>query len=98
LGLDVEAPTLRWVFQLLYGVNYLNVSLGDQHHQGIEGITCPKTKNSTGFLGNLWLRYIEFLMLEIRSHVPIKNWTHSKQRHNNFSENLCRSFFWRSQM
>jgi transposase len=44
IGLEVEAPTLRWVFQLLYGVNYLNVSLGDQHHQVIEGITPLKQK------------------------------------------------------
>jgi len=29
-------------------VNYLNFSLGDQHHQGIEGVTALK-KNSTAF-------------------------------------------------
>jgi transposase len=28
IGLDVEVPTLRWVFQLLYGINYLDISLG----------------------------------------------------------------------
>ncbi len=44
IGLEVEAPTLRWVFQLLYGVNYLGISLGDQHHQVIEGITPLKQK------------------------------------------------------
>lgn len=44
IGLEIEAPTLRWVFQLLYGVNYVNVSLGNQHHQVIEGISPLKQK------------------------------------------------------
>jgi transposase len=44
IGLEMEAPTLRWVFQLLYGVNYVNVSLGNQHHQVIEGISPLKQK------------------------------------------------------
>lgn len=44
IGLEVEAPTLRWVFQLLYGVNYLDISLGEQRHQVIEGITPLKQK------------------------------------------------------
>ena len=44
IGLDVEAPTLRWIFQLLYGINYLNISLGEQKHQVVEGITPLKQK------------------------------------------------------
>ena len=44
IDLEMEAPTLRWVFQLLYGVNYVNVSLGNQHHQVIEGISPLKQK------------------------------------------------------
>jgi len=34
-----ETPTLRWVFQLLYGIHYLEVSTGKQKHQVIEGLT-----------------------------------------------------------
>lgn len=44
IGLEVEAPTLRWVFQLLYGINYLDISLGEQRHQAVEGITPLKQK------------------------------------------------------
>jgi transposase len=44
IGLEIEAPTLRWVFQLLYGINYLDISLGEQRHQVIEGITPLKQK------------------------------------------------------
>jgi transposase len=44
IGLEAEAPTLRWVFQLLYGINYLDISLGEQRHQVIEGITPLKQK------------------------------------------------------
>jgi len=45
IGLDVEAPTLRWVFQLLYGINYLDISLGgEQRHKVIEGISPLKQK------------------------------------------------------
>ncbi len=44
IGLEVETPTLRWIFQLLYGINYLDISLGEQHHQAIEGITPLKQK------------------------------------------------------
>ena len=44
IGLEVEAPTLRWVFQLLYGINYLDISLGEQRHQVVEGISPLKQK------------------------------------------------------
>jgi transposase len=44
IGLEIEAPTLRWVFQLLYGINYLDISLGEQCHQVVEGITPLKQK------------------------------------------------------
>jgi len=44
IGLEIEAPTLRWVFQLLYGINYLDISLGEQRHQVVEGITPLKQK------------------------------------------------------
>ena len=44
IGLDVEAPTLRWIFQLLYGINYLDISLGEQRHQVVEGISPLKQK------------------------------------------------------
>ncbi len=44
IALDVEASTLRWVFQLLYGINYLDISLGEQKHQVVEGITPLKQK------------------------------------------------------
>jgi len=44
IGQKIEAPTLRWIFQLLYGINYLDISLGEQHHQVIEGITPLRQK------------------------------------------------------
>jgi transposase len=44
IDLDVEAPTLRWIFQLLYGINYLDISLGEQRHQVVEGISPLKQK------------------------------------------------------
>ncbi len=45
IGQEVEDPTLRWIFQLLYGINYLEISLGEQHHQVvIEGMSPLKQK------------------------------------------------------
>ena len=37
-------PTLRWVFQLLYGVHCLGISDGKQTHQIIEGLTPLRQK------------------------------------------------------
>jgi transposase len=37
-------PTLRWVFQLLYGVHCLTVSQGKQTHQLIDGLTPLRQK------------------------------------------------------
>jgi transposase len=34
-----ETPTLRWVFQLLYGIHYLEISIGEQTQQVIQGLT-----------------------------------------------------------
>ncbi len=40
----LNGTTLHWVFQLLYGINYLDISLGEQRHQVVEGITPLKQK------------------------------------------------------
>lgn len=44
IGLEIEEPTLRWVFQLLYGISYVTVSVGELNHQVIEGVTPLKEK------------------------------------------------------
>ncbi|MCK4494311.1 MAG: IS1634 family transposase, partial [Methylococcales bacterium] len=41
---DTETPTLRWVFQLLYGINTLEISIGNQQQQVIEGLTPLRQK------------------------------------------------------
>ncbi|GAW87136.1 conserved hypothetical protein [Bathymodiolus platifrons methanotrophic gill symbiont] len=39
-----EAPTLRWVFQLLLGIHCLKISTENQLHQVIEGLTPLREK------------------------------------------------------
>lgn len=41
---EIEKPTLRWIFQLLYGINALEISIGDQKQQVIEGLTPLRQK------------------------------------------------------
>ena len=41
---DTEAPTLRWIFQLLLGIHALKISTGNQSHQVIEGLTPLREK------------------------------------------------------
>ena len=36
---EIEAPTLRWLFQLLCGIHCIKISTGKQSHQVIEGLT-----------------------------------------------------------
>ncbi|GAW86477.1 hypothetical protein bplSymb_SCF02802P017 [Bathymodiolus platifrons methanotrophic gill symbiont] len=44
-----EAPTLRWVFQLLLGIHCLKISTENQSHQMIEGLTPLREKISLLF-------------------------------------------------
>ena len=41
---DTETPTLRWAFQLLYGINSIEISMEEQRNQVIEGITPLRQK------------------------------------------------------
>ena len=41
---EIETPSLRWVFQLLYGINYLEISVGNQEQKVIEGLTPLREK------------------------------------------------------
>jgi transposase len=41
---EIEKPTLRWIFQLLYGIHCLKISTGKQSHQVIEGLTPLRKK------------------------------------------------------
>jgi len=41
---DTQTPTLRWVFQLLYGVNRLEISTAEQKQQVIDGMTPLRQK------------------------------------------------------
>jgi len=41
---DTQTPTLRWVFQLLYGVNRLEISTAEQKQQVIDGTTPLRQK------------------------------------------------------
>jgi hypothetical protein len=45
IGLKVETLLLRCLFQLLYGINSLDISLAEQHHQVIQNTS--ETKKST---------------------------------------------------
>ena len=44
IGQKIETPTLRWVFQLLDGINFLKISIGSQFQQVMEGITSLRQK------------------------------------------------------
>ena len=39
IGQQIPNPTLRWVFQLLQGINYLTMFTGKQARHVLEGIT-----------------------------------------------------------
>lgn len=41
---EIEKPTLRWIFQLLDGINIVEVKINDKIHLSIEGITPLKRK------------------------------------------------------
>lgn len=41
---EVEKPTLRWVFQLLYGIHSLKISTEEQTHHVIDGLTPLRRK------------------------------------------------------
>ncbi len=41
---EVQNPTLRWVFQLLYGIKYINILKDKTVHYLIEGITDLRQK------------------------------------------------------
>ena len=41
---EVDAPTLRWLFQLLCGIHCLKISTGKHSHQVIEGLTPLRQK------------------------------------------------------
>lgn len=41
---EIENPSLRWVFQLLYGINTLEISIEGQKQQVIEGLTPLRQK------------------------------------------------------
>ena len=35
---EVQNPTLRWVFQLLEGINYVSLTIADQRHTFVDGL------------------------------------------------------------
>jgi len=41
---ETETPTLRWVFQLLYGINHLQISIGNKTKHVIEGLITLQEK------------------------------------------------------
>lgn len=41
---EIENPTLRWLFQLLYGIHCLKISTGKQSHHVIDGLTPLRQK------------------------------------------------------
>ena len=41
---QTERPTLRWIFQLLHSIHYLKISVGEQVHYVIEGLTALREK------------------------------------------------------
>lgn len=41
---EIKTPTLRWVFQLLYGISILDISTGNQKEQVIDGLTPLRQK------------------------------------------------------
>jgi len=44
IGEEIYNPTLRWVFQLLHGINYLKMTLKNQVTYMIEGLTVLRKK------------------------------------------------------
>jgi len=44
IGEQTERPTLRWIFQLLHGIHYLRILVGEQVHYVIEGLTTLREK------------------------------------------------------
>lgn len=44
IGVETNTPTLRWAFQLLEGINCLNITLNDQQTTVIEGINAQHEK------------------------------------------------------
>lgn len=44
LDKEIQTPTLRWVFQLLEGINYLKITIEEKTHHIIEGITRLRQK------------------------------------------------------
>jgi len=44
IGLKVERPTLRWIFQLLDGIDLLNISIKHQSYKIMNGITSLRQK------------------------------------------------------
>lgn len=41
---QIQNPTLRWVFQLLEGINYVNLIITDQFHAFVDGLNALRVK------------------------------------------------------
>ena len=50
---NTDKPTLRWIFQLLDGINIVEVKIKDQLHLTIEGLTPLRRKILMFFSNNV---------------------------------------------